>query len=255
MDEKRVNTTEGIEEGFTLIELWCIIKKNILWLILTIILFVLLGGLYTFYIVKPMYKSSIDVLIYFDNNPETPETVNTKVTNARQAVINIREEVKFKSVITAVLKNNQEELDVDYTWQQVAKRLSTSAIGDSTFVKIIYEDPNPIVAQKMVIEIAEELARRHNLSEEDEDYLKFHMEKIKPINSPEINPNQKPSSPNKTLNMVISLLLGAIVGVVFVILKEQFSSIFQSEKDVESTLRLPVIAMIPQMEGIVDEND
>jgi capsular polysaccharide biosynthesis protein len=43
--------------------------------------------------------------------------------------------------------------------------------------------------------------------------------------------------------------LGIIVGVVFVILKEQFSNIFQSEKDVENTLKLPVIAMVPAADG------
>jgi len=255
MDEKQVNLTERIEEGFTLIELWYIIKNNFLWLFLTIFLFLLLGGLYTFYIVKPMYKSSIDILIHIEHDPETSGTDSSKAMTARQVVNNVREYVKYQDVIHTVLDKKQEELGIDYSWKKVEKHLSTSAIGDSTSVKIIYEDTDPVVAQKMVIAIADELAYRFNLDKENPESLKFATETVKPINRPVINPHQGPSSPNKTLNLIISFLLGAIVGVVFVILKEQFSNIYQSEKDVENTLRLPVIAMIPLMDGVTDENE
>ena len=94
-----------------------------------------------------------------------------------------------------------------------------------------------------------ELTRRLNLEKEHPDSLKFATEETNLQNEPDIKPNQRPSSPNKPLNLIISFLLGIIVGVVFVILKEQFSNIFQSEKDVENTLKLPVIAMVPAADG------
>jgi capsular polysaccharide biosynthesis protein len=102
-----------------------------------------------------------------------------------------------------------------------------------------------VVAQKMVTALAQELTRRLNLEKDDPDSMKFATEYAKIYNEPVLNPNQRPSSPNKPLNMIISLLLGVIVGVVFVILKEQFSNTFQTQRDVENTLGLPVIALVP----------
>ena len=253
MNEKNIEV-ESHDTGYTLIELWESIKNNILWLLLIVTVFTVLGGIYTFYIVKPMYKSSIDIQIHIEHD-ETSGMDYAKATTARQVVDNIREYIKFQDVINPVLEEKSEELDIKYSWQKVAGRLSTSALGNSTSVKIVFEDEDPVVAQTLVIALAEELSRRINLDKEEQDSMKFATEHVKTINQPIINPHQSPSSPNISLNMIISVLLGIITGVVFVILKEQFSNIYQSEKDVENTLQLPVIAMVPLIEGINNEND
>lgn len=245
MDENKVYTNiEARDDGFTLIELWRIIQANMVWLLLIIVMFVLLGWLYTFHVVKPMYKSSVDILIEI-RHEATSGTDSAKTQTARQVASNIREYIKFRDVINTVLETQGDDIGVDYDWQLVASRISTAAVGDAVAVKVTYEDTDPVVAQKMVTALAQELTRRLNLEKDDPDSLKFATEYAKIYNEPVLNPNQRPSSPNKPLNMIISLLLGVIVGVVFVILKEQFSNTFQTQRDVENTLGLPVIALVP----------
>lgn len=250
MDENKVYVSkETNDEGFTLVELWRIIQANIIWLILAVVLFIFFGWIYTFHVVTPMYKSSVDIFIHIEHDPEQSGTDSAKTTTVKQVASNVRECIKFRDIISTVLEEKGDEIGVSYDWQVVARRISTSTIGDATVVKVTYEDADPVVAQKMVTALAEELTRRLNLEKEHPDSLKFATEETKLQNVPDINPNQRPSSPNKPLNLIISFLLGIIVGVVFVILKEQFSNIFQSEKDVENTLKLPVIAMVPAADG------
>jgi len=248
MDEYKVIEVEETEEGFTILELLNAIKKNIILLFIICTGFVALGVIYTQYIVTPMYTSSIDLQIHIEHQ-QTSGTDSSKTATVNQVTSNIKEYIKFPDVIIPVIEENNLDRDV----KDIKSRISSSALGSSAAVKITYEDPDPEYASLIVSKLAEELTRRINLDSSDENSLKFATETVKLINYPEIDANQAPSSPNKMLNIIISLLLGSIVGVVIVILKEQFSNHFSSKKDVEQLLKLPVIALIPSR-AVGDEN-
>lgn len=253
MDEKNVVIEES-NEGFTLLELFNAIKNNIIILLLIFIGVVALGVFYTEYLVTPMYTSSIDLQIYIEHEV-TSGTDNAKAYTANQVANNIKEIVKYNEIIEAVIESeNIPYRDLDSKVKSIANRISSSQVGQSSAVRISYKDPNPVKASEIVIALAKEVERRVNLPYGSEDIektgsLRFATEKITPINYPKINPNQAPSSPNKSLNIIISILLGGIIGVVVVILKEQFSTKFTSKKEIESLLQLPVLAVIPNREG------
>ena len=57
-----------------------------------------------------------------------------------------------------------------------------------------------------------------------------------------------PSSPNKILNVIISFLVGAIISVVVVLLKEQFSGVFKSSEEIEKLTGYPIIGEIFEQE-------
>ena len=54
-----------------------------------------------------------------------------------------------------------------------------------------------------------------------------------------------PSAPNKLLNIVISILLGGIVSLAFVFVKELFNNKYQSASEMEKHLGVKVIAAVP----------
>jgi len=54
-----------------------------------------------------------------------------------------------------------------------------------------------------------------------------------------------PTSPNKILNVIISLLLGGILALGIVFVKELFNNKFQSTQELERTLKINVIAAVP----------
>lgn len=242
MEEEKVVNEEG-NEGFTLLELFNILKNNILLLILIVIGFFVVGLIYTKYVVTPMYTSSIDLYIRIEHDDKSGND-NAKAVTARQVASNIKEFIKFPDLIREVINEN----DLSHSVTKIQNNVRTSSRGEATAVVIIYEDSDPLVASLVVQKLAEKLRDRINLDSDDPQSLKFASETIKIINYPISNPNQSPSSPNLLLNLIISIMLGGIVGVVIVILKEQFSTKYSSRTEVERILKLPVLALIPRNE-------
>jgi len=236
----KIKFEREIEEGYTILDLLNTIKTNIILLLVICVGFVSIGIVYTLYMVTPMYTSSIDLQIYIEPS-EASGTDSSKTTIVKQVSSNIAVYVKFPDIIkTVIVKNN-----LNYHWEDISDRITTTTLGDSAAVKINYQDSCPVQASLVVAKLVEELSRRINLESNDINSMKFASETVKPINYPIPDANQIPSSPNIVLNIVISLLLGTIAGVVVIILKEQLKKHFTSKKDVERYLDLPVVAVIP----------
>ncbi|NLD26662.1 MAG: hypothetical protein GX661_04800, partial [Acholeplasmataceae bacterium] len=164
-----------------------------------------------------------------------------------QVANNIKEYIKFPDVIRPVVEEHYQETDpqkINRLINIIASRITTSQIGSSSAVEISYEHDDPLLAAKIIVDLAEELVDRVNREPDVEGSLKFSTESIRIINKPLEDPNQRPSSPNKLMNLSISIILGVIAAVVVVILKEQFKNYYSSKKDVENTLHIPVLAII-----------
>ena len=239
---ERVLEQENIDDGITLVELFNAIKQNIFLLMGITLAVMIVGIIYTWYLVTPMYTSSVDIHISIEN-----ENINT----INQVKNNVKEIVKHTDIIEVVVEDLEiPYTDIESTARSISRRVSSSDIGSSSAVRISYEDSDPVTASRIVIAIAEEAARRINLPKDsEEDSLAFTTEELKLINRPRENPNQAPSSPNKMLNVAISIILGGIIGVVIIILKEQFSSYFKTKKEVERATKISVLAMIPAKDG------
>ena len=246
MDEKNI-MQEKQEDGITLVDLFNALKSNIILLLVICIGVVAIGFIYTWFWVTPMYTSSIDIHISNDQN----ENVST----LSQIRSNVKEIVRWDEIIeVAIYETDTNYTNIDSTIKSIKGRISTSEIGAASAVRVSYQDTDPIKAARMVIAIAEEAAVRINIPKGQEfgnkASLAFASENITLVNKPRENPNQSPSSPNKMLNLAISLILGLIVGVVLVILKEQFSNYFKTRQEVENYTNIKVIAMIPEREGV-----
>lgn len=245
MNEKR-DMFEETSDGFTLLELFNAIKNNLLLLLAIVVVFFGLGIVYTYFIVTPMYTSSVSLQIHIEKG-ETTGTDAVKAVAVTQVANNIKEYIKFPDVIKPVVEEHYNETDpqkINRLIKMTASRISTAQIGSSSAVQISYEHEDPLVAAQIIIDLAEALVDRVNREPTEEGSLKFSTESIRIINRPLVDPNQRPSSPNIILNLSVSLILGMIAGVVIVILKEQFKNYYSSKKDVESTLHIPVLAII-----------
>ncbi|MGD9604696.1 MAG: YveK family protein [Bacilli bacterium] len=247
MNEEMAKVDDSsVNEGFSLMELITIIKNNLIYIILTTVVFFVLGFVYTNYFVTPMYTSSIDMIIYVADT-ETSGTDTARMTTADKVAENIKEFIKFKDIIEDVI--DQENLT--YEWHYIRDHITTNDIGAATAVTVTYEDSSPLRARQIVIALARELAENINtkVPGQDPDALRFASETITLQNEPDMDANQAPSSPNKLLYYVISILLGLIVGVGFIFIKETLSTRYNSKNEVERVLQLPVIALIPQLEN------
>ena len=58
-----------------------------------------------------------------------------------------------------------------------------------------------------------------------------------------------PSSPNKTLNTIIGVLLGMVLGVLIIFIIELFDTRIKTEDDLVSKFDLPILGVIPDLES------
>lgn len=231
---------ERNDESISLSELFNIFRKNILILILVTLITLGIGGFYTWYVVTPMYTSTVDIQI---------SNVNESVATVVQIKNNVKEIVKYEDIISVVVDElNIPTTNKKATSKQIAKRVSSADIGSASAVRVSYQDKDQEMATKIVIAIAQETIRRVNIPKEEiGESLAFSEETLVLLNEPVVDPNQKPSSPNKMLNLSVSILLGLVLGAVIVIMKEQFSSYFKSKKEIEKFTNYSVIAVIPAL--------
>src|SRR5690554_6761008 len=81
---ERVLEQENIDDGITLVELFNAIKQNIFLLMGITLAVMIVGIIYTWYVVTPMYTSSVDIHISIEN--ENINTINQVKNNAKEIV-------------------------------------------------------------------------------------------------------------------------------------------------------------------------
>nr|HPJ24447.1 GNVR domain-containing protein [Bacillota bacterium] len=107
-------------------------------------------------------------------------------------------------------------------------------------INISVENASPALAQ----EIANTLVTNSiAIADDEENGFKLLQSKLKMLDVAELPTS--PSSPNKMLNIVISVLLGGIVALGLVFVKELFNNKFQSATEMEKYLGIKVIAAVP----------
>ena len=62
-----------------------------------------------------------------------------------------------------------------------------------------------------------------------------------------------PTSPNKTLNTIIGVVLGAILGVLIIFTIELFDTRIKSEDDLVTKFELPILGVIPDLESSISK--
>jgi len=237
MDE--MNQQEAfVEEGITLSDLFRIIWNNILLVFFVTLWVTVIGIVYTFVIVTPQYTAETSIMVQVDVTQQTTSE-QSAIYVAQNLIATYKEFVVSEKVLSTVLADVA-DLPEGYSIQSLQNSISVSS---STSVLIIYisvENASPTLAS----EIADRLVENSILIANDEEngYVLL-QNKLKVLDVATVDNN--PTSPNKFLNVVISVLLGGILSLGIVFVKELFNNKFQSTQELEKHLKVNVIAAVP----------
>jgi capsular polysaccharide biosynthesis protein len=229
------SNVEEVQEGITLRELYFMIVYNWYYIVGAVILAVTLGVVYTWVIANPQYEATTSVIVQIDTSGGTTTDYNAVLTLQR-LIKTYQEFIKSDRVLDSVI----EELDLDMTPSQIKENLSIISVTDSLVLQIKYTDDTPIDSAIIVNMIAEKL-----IDAVDGGNYPQLKDKLAILDIAKVP--LSPSSPNKPLNVVISVLIGGVLGVGFVFIKEMLDNTFKSKKELESVLKLPVIGSIPDI--------
>ncbi|MDD3191720.1 MAG: Wzz/FepE/Etk N-terminal domain-containing protein [Bacilli bacterium] len=224
--------------GISLVDLINMLLRNFILIVAITISITLIGIIYTFKVVDPTYKSSSDIIVQIDTTGGSgSSTTDYDLTNSLRIITTVSEYLKNGLIINAAI----DELGLDMTAGQILKNLTVSYTTNSSIVTVSYESTDPVLTKRVVNAI---ITNAIDIANTQYPILSDTMYQMLPAEDGNY------ASPNKMLNVVISFLLGAIVGVGSALLIEAFKTTVRNKKELEQLLpHYQVIGVIPMLNG------
>ena len=202
-------------------------------IIIVLLVFAIMGIIYTSHFITPLYQSSTSLVlvqITNDNSSELNSITTTDVTLNSKLVDDYREIAKSKSVANKVKEN----LKLEKTINEIQKSISVTAISDTELIQITVTDENPENACRIANEVARVFKDKVNEI--------YNVSNVHVLDKAEI-PNE-PSNIHLFKNVVIFIFIGFILVSAYILLINMLDTTIKSDLDIEKTLGLPVLASI-----------
>lgn len=209
-----------MEEEISLVELFDIIKKHFKTIVLTTLATTVFAALYTLFLVTPMYQSTTEMLVTQSSSENT--MVSQSDISTSISLINTYEDIIRNNVI---LDPVSDDLDLDMTTGALRESITVQSQANSQVFSIRAEHENPYQAAEIANTTADIF--------QDQIYDIMNVDNVTIIS--EATPNLNPASPNNTLNIIIGFLLGAMIGVGLVFLKELTDTTVKTEEYIEQS--------------------
>ncbi|MEW9077523.1 YveK family protein [Terrisporobacter glycolicus] len=222
-----------MEETIDLREYFFILKKKMWIIVLSAVICGVISGLASFYVLAPVYEANTTLIVNKEMENETTQmTTSDDLNFVQKLALTYGEIIKSRSVITSAIN----KLNLDMTYEELSKEVSVTNIENTQIIKISVKNKNPKVAATICNTIPE------IFSTEVQRIVKASgTEVIDKAAVPE-----KPIKPNKIINILIATVLGGMVSVFVVFLRESLNTKIKEPKDIEDKLGLPVFGIIPK---------
>lgn len=222
-----------MEETIDLREYFFILKKK-MWIIgLSAIVCGIISGLISFFVLTPVYEANTSLIVNKEvENEMTQMSTSDDLNFVQKLAVTYGEIIKSRTVITSTI----DKLNLDMTYKELLEAISVTNVTNTQIIKISVKNTSPIVAAKICNTIPE------IFSTEAQRVVKASgVEVIDKATIPE-----NPVKPNKTMNIAIAMVLGVMVSVFLIFLKEALNTKVKEPKDIEEKLGIPVFGVVPK---------
>ena len=183
-------------------------------IVLIILIFAIIGVIYTMGFVTPIYSSYT-----------TDITLNSKLVSTYSILI------KSSDVVNRVISN----LGINMSAEDLKNSISVTSEEDTEVLRITVRNQNPAYAAKIANEIAtvfsDKVAEIYNINNV------YIVDKA--VES------SVPSNINHKRDVLIFMAIGIAVSVAYVIIANMLDTTVKTVEDVEKNFKIPVIATIP----------
>ena len=220
-------------EEINLTELFNYFLKKCLIIIFITILFAFGGIIYGAFIKTPLYRSSATVILV--NESDEQSITNNDIQLNKNLVPTYSEIVKSRKIVNETIDN----LQLEYTYSQLNKRITVSAVNDTQIIKISVIDEDKEKANEITNELAnvfvKEIPDLYNIS--NVNILDKAVEQETPYNI------------NIEKDTVIFALIGLVLscGLVFVLF--YFDRSITTPEQIETMIELPVLGKVHEEKG------
>ena len=221
-------------EELDLKELFNMFWTRIVHIAIIVLVFAIIGVIYSFLFVSPVYKSYTTLVLATasENTENKTDTITqTDISLNNNLVANYSELIKSKSVIRQVISN----LDLDKTEEELKDNIEVSNRKNTQMIQIDVVDENPYQAKIIANEVAKifsaEVARIYNIN--NVHVVDEAEEEIEPYNI------------NHLKDVAVFGFIGIVVACIYVLIANMLDTTVKGKEDVERKLGLTVLVEIP----------
>lgn len=193
--------------------------------------------LVTFFAISPKYEASAK--FYVNNN--SISVGNTSVSLTSGDLTTSRNLVDSYIVILNTRETLNDVIDyaeVNRSYESLEKMISAEAVDNTEIFNVTVTSTDPREAEKIANAIAYILPKRISTIIEGTS-AKVVEAAVVPV---------KPSSPSYSKNTIVGFLLGFVVMVAIVALREIFDTTIRTEEDISQSCSCPVLTSVPDMQ-------
>ncbi len=253
LDNKNNETKTNENEGISLRDLFGIIRKHILAILLLIGLGTVCGLGYNF-IEPKVYEANATMLVSPSNNNSSEVIGSVSEYQyssyiSKTYVVFITQDIVMDKV-SDDLKSN---LGLTVSTKELQKNTTATLESSSLVVKVNYTSSDAKTSQKIanyIVKDAVEVANFKN-SETNEPSYKLLYGNIAVLS--EAKEGTKVS--HLARNVLIGLACGVVIAIIYTWIREGLNNYFKDSNEVESTLGLPVLSEIPFYDVKIDSKE
>ena len=210
---------------------------NRAWLV--VLITVLCGAIavaVTYLLITPQYQASAK--FYVNNNSRLPGDNASSMSSG-----DLSTSRNLVDSYLVILNTKETILDVidyagcDLTYREIKEMITAAAVNETEIFQVTITSPNPTEALQIANAIVEVLPERISTII-DGTSAKVVETAVLPVS---------PSSPSYPKNAVIGALLGFVLVVAIIVLREIFDVTIRSEEDVSLCCKHPILASVPDM--------
>ena len=223
--EQDEDTIDLLELALGLLAHWTLIAA-------TAVVGAVLMALYTFFLVTPMYKATATIYVVSRNDSVlnfSDLQVGSELTSDYIKVFEMWE------VHEKVISN----LDLDYTYTDMASMLSVTNTSDTRMLDITVTNPDPEEAAAIANEYADVGAK----------YISEKMKTDEPTLMSSARVPENPFSPNKAKNILLGFVVGFVLACAVVVVRILLDDTYKTAEDIRKYAGLVVLASVPMAEN------
>ena len=224
------NKEDAIE--IDLVELLIRLLDKWYWIVLSALVCTALIGVYTFRFVTPMYES----------------TSKLYVVNSKNSAINLSDlqignylAKDYKEVFANwhVHERVIEELNLDYSYKQLNNMVSVNNPSDTRILYITVSSADPQEAKDMADTYAKVAC----------EFIAVKMDQEQPNIFEEARVATAPSSPNKTRNLILGFMVGALIAIAIIVIQFISDDRVRTPDEINKLLALPTLGVVTEQDS------
>ena len=224
-------------EEIDLKEIFLMFWKKKVQIILLILIFMVIGIIYSVGFVTPMYSSSTTLVLAGTESSSSTNTTGADSITTSDITINSKlvatysELVKSKNVLRQVISN----LGINVDEANLRQNVSVSSVKDTEIIEITVSNENAGYSAKIANEIAKVFTEKVGEI--------YNINNVHVVDEAEVS--SSPSNVNHAKDIVIFAFIGAVIAIMYVLIANMLDTTVKTQEDIESSIKLPVLASIP----------